>query len=477
MPRAKRGVNVLPAPTWTRSDNNLLHKWLKYLKWQRGEYGTDGIRQAKDAIAESQREVNTYDGYARDYNTKIANLKDQITKLKKKVEPTDAEIMQKYEALIASPHVIGTRIDSQGALVALIDPQLVEGKTLEFGMYEVDVRSLSHGRHQIVLLDKDRTLLNLIYSAHHYQDEYYGKQNSLIASISLDGDAVRAIDDYDLLPAVENLVDKIQRLYPYNRRYGYNLAKKSPTRNLDQPWSGFVEDPVRALRRLRLMYGTQDVASQIKDLQYSLRSQEVRKKGCLDDLRALRKQLRDQEAELAKLEATTKKDDIDLEEAARSLEFISTLPTVIAIKFDPDGIPVIHVRNTFVRGGNRYDLGDFEIRLVLEHKRFGDVAKVRRTRCPLGGSYNQGWHPDDNAFCFGNRTSEMRDAFYAGDLNHAFNLILGTMNEIDADHDYRVREGMFAEIAMDDVWQRKPRRRVRHKPTTPPEVAPEVIET
>lgn len=468
MPHALRGINVLPVPKWTQSDNNLLPQWLKYLKWQHSKYGNDDMRQIRNTIATTRDEINWYDRRVREYNGNIADLKQKLNVLKNRVEPTDADIMQHYETLIASPHVIGTRIDHQGALVVLIDPQIEGAEALELGMYELDVRSLACSLHQIVMMDEGGNLSNLFYNHYGRREAYYGPRHTVLASFQLNYDAIDTAKNYDLLPAVESFIESIKDLHLYSRRVGRTVAKKSPTRQADQPWSGFVDDPVRALRRLRLMaFEDGDITSQIQRLESELRDQESYKKDTLRALREHRTTLRNQEAELAKREAAKNAAGIDLEEAARSLEFISTLPSVIAIKFGKDGVPIVHMRNSFVHGGKRYDLGDFEVALKLEDKYFGTVPVVRRTRCPLGGSYNQGWHPDSNAFCFGNRTSEILDAFYAGDLNHTFNLILGTMNGIDADHDYRVDRGEFAEIAMDDVWQRKLRRRTRRRTAKP----------
>jgi hypothetical protein len=470
MPRATRGINTLPEPTWTQSDNNLLPKWMKFLEWQRNTYGNEGIRHLQEGIAQTQLDIASYDRSVREYNDEIKRVKEKLAALTKKGDLTDAEIMQRYEALIASPHVIGTRVDWSGALVVLIDPQIKKAKQLELGMYELDVRSLKHGRHTVVLGTEDSKLIRLIRYVYNVQEEYYGEAYSLVARFNLSTDACNGIDDYDLLPAIEDLISKLAYMYSYCDDAD-RLAKKTPDRAENQPWSGFVDDPVRAIRRMRRAYGASNVAQQIDALEYRLRDYQYYKQEHVSHLKTLRKQLRDQQAELTKLEAVANLQETDHMEAVRSLEFISTLPSVIAIKFGADGVPIVHVRNSFVHKGRRFDLGDFEVSLKLERVRFGTVPVTRRTRCPLGGSYDQGWHPTDNAFCFGNRTSEMLDAFYAGDMNHMFNLILGTMNGIDAGDGYLVEDGAFAEIAMDDVWQRKLRRRPRRTTTKPDPVA------
>jgi|GEM_PF-4468528 len=458
MPTATRGVNVLPAPSWTRSDNDLLPKWLRYIEWHQNYYGEDQIRRLKQAISDQKDVLAEYAGYVKEFGVKIARAKEKIKELKDADQWTDEELAAKYDALIASPHVIGTRIDQFGALVILIDPQIEGPEELELGMYELDIGSLVEGRHQLIAPNDATSLFDALRNHYSYNHTTYGLVARRDVRFAIDRAARDAFRAYDLLPAVNEVVKAVASLRQRYTGWGYQFSKKSATRQQDHAWFGFVADPIRALRRLHAAVQESNLLS-IAGYMHIVTINERHRREANDLIRSTRADLRKSEADLKQLEETPKEFVIDVEDAKRSLEFISMIPGVIAIKFDADNIPVVHLRNSFTHEGRRYDLGDFELHFKLNTN---DVPTVERTRCPLGGSYTRGWH-GGGWFCFGNRSADIIKLFHSGDFSQMVNITVGTMNSVSVGDMPLIGTGFFAEIGMDDVWQRKPRRRSRRK--------------
>lgn len=452
---------IPPRPTWEQSDNNLLPMWMQYLN-------TVVPNELKSRLEDLEGSLATHEEHVTFHSERIQELKQALPALKESLKryshllehpPTDEEIYERYEAIITSPHVIGTRTDMFGDLVVLVDPRIPGYEDFDLGLYEIGREIFSE--FEATLIYGDTT----IYDYLGRKGRLRGRYRWCAFDVNLRSASRNALVDYDLEPAIDDLIAKVEEFIRY---YGYrHLPRKADRVQADLPWSGHhITDPVGALKRLtQSVPHPPSLAMLVEEAEDAIRSNEQRQHTYAAEIRSGRKAIRELKVDIAKQKRAMEADKgVNAREARKSLAYISNLEGVIAIVFR-DGVPVLHVRNSSVVNGHRYDLGDFELHLEMEQHGFGTVFKVRRTRVPLGGSYEQGWHPDagrhyQGGFCFGNRSDEILRTFRSGDIAHAVNLALGTMNSIDARHqdDARYR---FQEIPMNAIWTRRIRRRPR----------------
>ncbi|MGB4762446.1 MAG: hypothetical protein WBP12_03790 [Candidatus Saccharimonas sp.] len=456
-------LTTLPDPTWAQSENNLLPKWLRYLAWHKAEYGADELRRIRESIGETKRRIEHHTELADRCKKRETSTKAEIEVLRARDDLADEWVQKMYEALIESPQVVGTRIGSFGDLVVLIDP-LVPGKeNLDFGFFEISYQTLVRGNELIEFVGKLNKSYDFLRGRMNPRNYTYSGDEEYIHSsffFRRDETMLRECQNFNLLPAVEQV----------GLWLGYhhgNTIRHVPDKSADRKsiWSGFtVSNPVAAFRQMIKMAGYASIQAQIAELEKKASRYARERASCIKQVRTERAELRSLESEMKKVEVLQAKENlIDTDEATATLRYITTLPGVIAIRFNGK-VPVLHVRNSFVYARRRYDLGDFEIHLKLDNLRFGTVLHVERTRVPAGGTYESGWHPGEG-FCFGRERAELIEhAFRKGDFGHALNLAIGTMNSLSEGHESRVTEGYFAEIAMLNTWQRILRKRPRRKP-------------
>lgn len=445
-------IHTLPEPTWTQSENNLLPKWTRFVKEHKLQYGNPQIESLRDDIATWERSVKDGKELAKRASGQIIEVKSEIARLKAIKPPTDEMILANYERLLALPCVKGVRIDSFGGLVVLVDPILADRPNDDAGVYEIS-RDILRSRLRIVYADR---LLRTSDMVNYNVCEKSG--NHLVIAFNGLGDdfEMSIIETLDVATCVERFVNRLT-----GKLKREHLHKRTPEERL--PWEGVhVADPLAAVRKFAEGGRTGSLQDRIESQEEEIRYYEHCKKQALDQIRTYQAKLRADEAKLAdmmkRLAANT--EGINQERAKEMLEYISTLPGVIAIKFD-GATPVLHVRCSFPYQGRRYDLGDFELYLTSENFHFGTVLKVRRTREPLGGSYESGWHTSVGGFCFGNRNQDIISAFREGEFDDAVTGAIGTMNTIAPEDIGWGGLGRFAEIKPNDIWKRKPRRRAR----------------
>lgn len=459
MPNVAPEVHTLPEPSWTQSDNNLLPRWQRYLAWHSNRYGNQEIERLSREIARIDALIPEYIRTIDTRKTGMGKWRKELSELEQAGGPSDDEIMAKYEAVITSPHVIGTRTDAWGCLVVLIDPRIDGAEDRESGVYEISYKSFSLGVFDAPLIDQSMRYYFQRFDGRVNTENHHGPKRLSVSLYDLGTNLTDALATYDIESAVDYFVARLRKLVRY---FGPTGLQKKVTGRADQiPWQGLqVADPVRAIRLLH--DACQDSKEdKIRDIKITIAAYERDIEDYQRIIRDLRKERREKQALIEQRKATRQKTTVDQTEAVRSLAYITALPGVIAIKFDNADIPVLHVRNSFVHENKRYDLGDFELKLTTETVYFGTVLNVKRTRVPLGGTYEAGWHGMADAFCFGNRNDEIMSAFYSGDLGHAVNVALGTMNTVNAGT-YAI-EGYFAEIPLTAVWTRHRRQRPRHK--------------
>lgn len=445
-------IHTLPEPTWTESENNLLPKWIRFAKEHKLQYGNPRVESLQQDINAWKRYVEDGKESVKHENRRITEAKRELARLKALELPAAEAILDGYERLLGLPSVKGVRIDSFGGLVVLVDPILADRPNDDAGVYEIS-RDNARGRLRLVYADRLLRNTDMVdYNTYERPGEHL-----VIGFGALEDNFEKLIvDAFDVAGYVEAFIDLLTR----KLRYAH-LKERATQERL--PWEGVnVADPLAAIRKLAEGGRNGSLQQRIESQEEKIRFYERCKKDALDQIRTYQARLRTDEAKLAdmmkRLAANT--EGIDQKRAKEMLEYISTLPGVIAIKFDGT-TPVLHVRCSFPYQGRRYDLGDFELYLTSENFHFGTVLKVRRTREPLGGSYESGWHSSVGGFCFGNRNEDIMYAFREGDFDDAVTGAIGTMNTIAPDDIGWRGMGRFAEIAPKEVWQRKPRRRAR----------------
>ena len=447
-------IHRLPAPTWAQSENNLLPKWLRFLKEHKLRYGNGAIERAESQIRSAETDIKYYKGYVGDYSQQIKEYKQRIAELAKLKPVTDEELRAYFEQLIKLPELLGVRLDRYGRMVLLVDPVLPEHEDRDLGIYEISYETLS-GTIWLLNCSEELRYSRLVdyntmeIDGKHRKLRFYGLSEETARKFGTTGDVVSYVK---ALPAALGRGVDARR-----------LAQRKAER--ETPWSGIqIADPVVALRKLMESSGAAP-AQRIEELERGLKIAEQEKKNYLAYLRERQTELRSYQQELVELKKLAEQADngVDVEAAKKMLRYISTLRGVVAIKF-VGNTPVLHVRCSFPYKGKRYDMGDFELHLELEHKLFGTVLKVRRTRTPLGGTYEAGWHTSQNGFCFGSRDVDIINAWNNGDIGDAVSVAIATMSTIEKPEWelHRARPN-FAEIAYDDVPQRKLRTRTRRK--------------
>lgn len=461
-------IDELPAPTWSTSENNLLPKWMRYLEWHQVQYGSTELDMQRNAHTRALQMVEDCKRSIQYYTNQISEFRKKLTLLQGLRLLTDDEITVRFEALMASPHVTGVRIGDWGDLIIMVHPVSNDTK-FDYGTYEISAYSLrgygptyvgcrdSYVYQTLRRIGEIDQVTDSVSNEHHY---VRCQINTLSRKVEeLQTHAV----GYNLVSIVDMFVAELQ-----NNLSRYTLNAQRQGDDGDGPFTqpGYdIGNPVQAVRRMVEEVGLRSPEHQIRDLEENMQYYSGVKDETVVQLRNKRTRVRELAAELRKLEGQVEKKAIDAEEAKRTLRYISTLPGVIAIRFNGT-VPVLHVRNSFVRNGKRYDLGDFEINLELAKTHFGTVLRVERTRCPAGGDYTAGWH-EGSGFCFGsNRSETIEAAFRGGDICHALNLAIGTMNSINRYDEDEVLFGGFAEIPLAATWQRTPRTRPRRRAVT-----------
>lgn len=423
-------LRALPEPKWTQSDNDLLTKWMKFLEWHAQHEGNDELARLERLIRDMEASVLNYTKEVKQDNAELKRLNAILTELKNRPRITDEELQQRYEELVALPCVAGTRVGRVGELNILIDtaPLCPEGKSVGW----VEVGHEYFNRSRIYVIGEDIARLYGAYRRYYYTDRLNLGEHKIVC---YEGPRMYNLDQLlttgDLAAVIALITEHLSEVI--RSRMRDDDMDPDNTHIGDIPWSGYVTDPVKALRQLQKYGAVNGVEMQIRDTEASINQYEQYKDSNNRALREARTKLRNYKSQLEALQRARANvvKDVERDEARRVLEYISTLSGVIAVKFDTDGIPVLHVRNSVVHNNKRYDLGDFELYLRPEDAAFGTTMKVRRTRCPAGGSYEQGWHPTQNRFCFGGTSvTEILDAYRRGDFGHCVNIAIGIMNSV-----------------------------------------------
>ncbi|HRC28468.1 MAG TPA: hypothetical protein PKV96_03725 [Candidatus Saccharimonas sp.] len=450
---------TLPTPTWVRSDNQLLPKWRRFVERHAALCSSAEIKQLEEAVVSYEEGVATYTRALKDTEASAAQYAQELTLLQNTAKLTDQELMAHYQDILASPHVIGTRLGSLGELVILIDPVL-EGTTCDPGFYELDHRLRFNGYndYNVQAITTSRRLVQVYSGYRNCRQHSAGEFTLTLFGMDISTDQRAQMARGNFVAAIDALLESVRTTTLFT-----HLSDKTADRKI--PWSGHsVPNPTSAMRRLVDLTASATTNARIRDLTEELSYLNERKRDYLAEIRNYRKLLRDKKAELAQLEAAKQTRVVDETEMQQTLRYISMLPGVIAIRFDQYGTPILHLRCSFTYKGKRYDLGDYELYLEMEERHWGTVLKVRQTRTAAGGDYTRGWHVEYNGFCFGgSRRDQIYSAFIAGDFYHAINLAVGTLNALSEGDERLVRDRFFVEVP-DRVWKRKPRPRARRKP-------------
>ncbi len=463
-----RQRGVLPEPTWYGSPNNLLPKYLAFLRKHKLRYG-------RNPIADIVSEIRDYETMIRDNESNITYYRDRAAQTRADLAALNVHLARDDEAyeeaaqeILALPFVIASRVDVHGALVLLIRPDRADG--VDVGDYQIDYGILRKDQSRATVTatrmpDGRRPWFQRM--AYHSERTVCGI-NLTSYRLSVNSKRIRSdVDAFRMVQLFTYVNNQMKRLLLSNHNEWRVKAERS---TLTQLWEGHVACAGDALRRLvELCVGSDDsresMMQEISSYERGIRSARQR----IDEYhRALRRK----RAELAQLERDKERTriDIDIAEAKRDLELITTgLPGVMGMRFERDGTPVVHIRSSWVYKGHRYDLGDYEFSLTKNRGQSSGygVMPVRLTRMTANQRLSPylSLYPSDtreNWFCFGGRSTEMHNVLANGEFGHLLNVAIHSINRIN-DYDRDVCVGRFPEIPLDEVWENRPRRRARRK--------------
>jgi len=436
------------------------------------------VRKVKEEQRETEplrlrRQISDYESsviFRRQELAEDQRIRDAITAdvavLRKLVDspPTDEDIEAEFARLIEHPAVLGTRTDAMGLpYIQFRVTYTEEDSTYDLGDYELGLVKESYSRRYIVNMIRKPSELNMwapFGSADCQQVDYYYR-----SSLPLPAHYLR------MGWFVKLTGEAIDRITQNVRDGQYSLERLRIEGELPEViWEGVILNPLKAFKR---------ALDRLKDSpEILLRSKEVELRDCEErierrtqQIRNLQRSLRETRAELKKAEEVRKTGvvEFDRAQAHADYEYIKSLPGVMGIRFDPDGIPIIHVRTAYVHEGTRFDLGDLEIYLTKNgrNEAYG-VVKVRATRwSKRGGVYLSYPGTGRDWFCFGTRQHELSEHFDAGAIREFLHLAIHSLNSINEHHKVsRTLSEYYDEIPMDAVWEDRPKparpRRRRH---------------
>lgn len=175
----------------------------------------------------------------------------------------------------------------------------------------------------------------------------------------------------------------------------------------------------------------ESLATTIKDLRATIRHLDARLKN-LKKLQAHRQQ------------------GVSREEIAVMVTYISRLPGVMGLKFDREGIPVIHIRATHARQMLRWDFGDYEFKL-MPNEQYEGVLVLKKTR-GVKGFYDFD-HNSLDWFCFGDRAPELTGLFNTGNYADLFQLLINTLNSVNEGIKIKQLDEEYDRIHLRAVWK------------------------
>jgi len=459
----------LPQPTWQGFGDDLLQKFATYTL-------TSRIATAKEEPERIARELEDAVGGAERYERMLTELRESVRKYEAEIAQLeevmragedDTALLAELERLNALPFVIGTRTDMTGRLYIQLRLTPRRGmRRRDLGDFEIglvhDRRNQSSYRlHQI------RRVEGMHYDKFHSFEVYDRQGDCVVGSIGL---TAGLIANRQLVQLAQEAHDSLigSAREPYG---GFPLLG-----NPEQIWDGFTANPMKAVKRSIALLKESSPEERVRRLSNAVGQSTA-------DIERYMQLIREQRAKVRQLRAAHQDAlrladgaalNLDLQEVLASLQYIMQLPGLVGIKFDDEGVPILHVRSSHLIQGRRFDFGDYQFRLVPNRYSHQGVIETTRTR----GERGYYWHPDgyhgEGWFCFGNREAELRNLLKSGSYREFVHLLINTLNSVnERDRSLGGLMDVYREIPVGEVWQnrlKKRRQRPRRQPRRPREL-------
>lgn len=446
-----------PAPTWHGFVSNgpdlyaqFMTKFMERVAKEQPDHLNLQLNAIQGDIARFTRQLGELRTTKEKIEGDIAELRQIVAS-----SPTDDDLASELERLAAYPGVIGTRTDETGRLfVQFRIMHTINDKVYDLGDYELGFVKHARGEGYILnLLRASRGMsrhspfggygsrFNGIYTGKMVLPKYYLSMGRLVEMLE---------------KTIEYIVNNVKL-----HEYGFDHPEfKGDTP--EQLWEGSVSNLLKAYQQSKHWFDEGSPEVQLRDQEFALQSNEARIVAKLETIRRSQRQLRETRAELRRLEMQQSNPTaIDRSQAHGDYEYIKSLPGVMGIRFNAEGIPIVHVRTSHVVQGTRFDLGDIELHLTkVGRNDSASVVKIRATRWHgNGGFYLALAGTGDDWFCFGTRASELRELFDKGAIREFLHIAINSLNAINRnDRSTSFLQQLYPEIPMDAVWEDRPPR-------------------
>lgn len=465
-----------PKPKWKGTPPNLVAKYLDFVRAQSERtfiVRRQQLQREIDSLEDDKRYNTSESSY---YREAVARYEREMAEHKEKLVPLD-DLSRFDEGLINLldyPNLLGIRPDSRGCIVAHVRTYFPKGDGVAaayLGDFEVGLRfvySSDYGDTTVEVAQTDSHCRNhwsggFTRSTHEDRVSYgrlhfYERGRRAMMS---EGRFTDLLDDFTRM-----------------------IVGSSTTRNnrcqAEEPepptWTGITSDLEYMLRQTLDLTVNGPAHEKIAKTAKELASAKTSVSAHIRRVREISRALSQKRAELEQMDAAPQDGDFDEDDAREQLQYITSLPGIMGIRFERyDGIdvPVLHVRASTLYGERLYDVGDFEIMFRETHDT-SSVVPVTQTRASTTRYNTLYYHPGGgyNWFCFGQRGGELQGLFRRGDYGQFVQIAINTINSINRGDQPYIPD-YYRPIPLNATWRplsetlrRRPRRRLREMVST-----------
>ncbi|MDB5162184.1 MAG: hypothetical protein JWM52_692 [Candidatus Saccharibacteria bacterium] len=473
-------VRTLPAPEWSGVPDDVVQKFAAFmavdaqrrLRLEPDHIQTE-MRTAEHELSRYRERKDRYDREVKPLRTKLHQLERQLTARARK---NDVFLEEQIEQIYALPFVTGTRVNATGRLVVQMRLQVTQlGRVRDMGDFELAFEAnVNRQRDRLIRSRYEMKCIRL--TADNYEnieglESSYEEYENVSSGTITFTEAKDRIAIWDFVGIVQMVYDQLMEDNgPDN--FGEDDAADFPVLvgNPEMIWEDFTANPVKALRRSIELHET--------TVEYKLALAKSNLKTVEDSLNEVREAIREWDTKLrtarAAYEARTVEGGntivIQFEDVVEIIASIMRFPGVMGMRFDNDGMPVIHVRSSLAYHDKRYDGDDFELRLEesMEYRGSSGI-KTRRTRQgEIEGRFY--YHPnrEHSWFCYGDRSRELNRLLQGGLYAEVIHLAINSLNSVNREDQAKDHIARYhAQIPKGLVW----RSNVQIAPVEPEEVA------
>lgn len=468
MPSLKN-THKLPKPAWSGFDQQLVHKYLEFTRVAQRTTRRLQHAELSSTLVACERDKEHNMGRMNSHKEAMSSLKENLAAAKAQLLDlsSNSTIDEALRAIEELPFVIGLRPDSRGYLVVFCrlfttdhDAEDIIIGDRHIGDFEITLRvtegtylGYSNSRYDVIPI----TLVKRGSGIHRWPfHEDTTNNETSFGRLNLHGiDFKQPLSNLQPVDLIEQIANRLV--------VESGFVDPTPKEEVAEPlWSGTTPNLRDVLRRTLDQAVNTRARAQILSLTSEIERYHRIVRSAIDRLSSLNPEISRLRAELQEATRLLEEEvEFDEEAAKQDLRFMTSLPGVMGVKFNDNGIPVFHLRTYLELEGSTsiYDMGDFELTLL---ETSGDgVVKVRKTRSPTLGSshlYFQaaGW------FCFGERATELHATFRKGEFGAFLHLALNSMNSVNEGDRERV-DSYYSTFPRTEVWMPNVRTRPRRR--------------